>query len=74
MNKDIKLIISNTLSNIYDWESEDLKGDFINFIQSEYKIEESKLSKIFDEFNSLPAIERESISFDINYFVSKHLN
>ena len=74
MKTNIEKIISNTLSNIYDWESEDLKSDFINFLHSEYKIEESKLSLIFDEYNSLPALEREALSFDLNHFVSRYLN
>ena len=74
MKTNLEQIISNTLSNVYDWESEDLKGDFVQFLHSEYQIEESKLSQIFDDYNSIPALERESLSFDINQFVKTYLN
>ncbi len=70
MKTNIENIISNTLANIYDWESEDLKSDFIEFINSEYQVDKSKLEVIFDKFNSLSPLERDSINFDLNNFVS----
>lgn len=74
MKIEIEVVISNTLSNLYDWESEDLKEDFVSFLHNEYNIDKEKLSELFDQFNSLPALERDSVSFNLPDFVAKFLN
>ncbi len=74
MEASIETIIANTLSNIYDWESDDLKTDFVTFINSECEIDSDKLGKLFDDYNALSPRIRDDISFDLNGFIKKELN
>ncbi len=74
MNSSIETIIANTLSNIYDWRSDDLKSDFVAFINSEYEIDSEKLGKLFDHYNALSPRIRDDISFDLKAFIKKELN
>ncbi len=68
-------IIINTLSNIYDWESENLEQDFCNFICKEISSIDHKLAKkLFNEFDQLSPIERESIHFDYNDFLEETIS
>lgn len=74
MEASVKTIIANTLSNIYDWKSDDLKTDFVTFINSECEIDSVKLSKLFDRYNALSPRIRDDISFDLKNFIKKELN
>lgn len=68
-------IIINTLSNIYDWESENLEEDFCNFICKEIKtIDHNLAKKLFIEFDQLSPLERDSIYFDYNDFLKETIN
>jgi hypothetical protein len=67
-------ILINTLSNIYDWSSENLEKDFVSFIQSEIKtIPEDKIVNLFNKFESIPTLERESIHFNFESFIRNNL-
>jgi hypothetical protein len=74
MDATLNTVIANTLSNIYDWKSDNLKNDFIEFVSDKYVIDEGILINIFDDYNSLSPLERDSISFDIHNFITKRLN
>ncbi len=74
MEQRIDVIITNTLSNIYDWDSEDIREEFISFLNSEYAIDREKLAVIYDSFESLSPLVRDSVTFNLNDFVSKQLN
>jgi hypothetical protein len=74
MEQETIKVITNTLSNIYDWESDDLRSDFINFLNSEYSINKGKLGYIFDSFDSLSPVIRDSVTFNLNQFVLRQLN
>ena len=66
--------ISNTLANIYDWESNSLESDFINFLQENIpSLRNHELRSLFIAFNNIPAKERMSISFDYHNFIKNHL-
>lgn len=74
MEQEAVKIISNTLSNIYDWESNDLRSDFIDFLSRECSIDNKKLGKVFDSFESLPPLVKESVTFRMDQFVLKQLS
>ena len=74
MGQRIDLIITNTLSNLYDWDSEDIREDFISFLNTEYAIDKEKLAEIYDSFESLSPLIRDSVTFNLNDFVSKQLS
>lgn len=75
-NKRSKQILIQTLSNIYDWDSDDLKKDFIDFMILEqsniYNADE--LEKIFDTFDQLNPLEKDQILLFFNDFLVKALN
>lgn len=57
-------ILINKLSNIYDWESENLEEDFCNFICKKIKtIDHHLAKKLFVEFDQLSPLARDSIHF-----------
>lgn len=65
-------ILSNTLSNLYDWESEDLEKDFIQFVKSEIPhISDQDLKKLFRDYNELSPLERDHVGFDARSFILK---
>lgn len=74
MKQNIEIIIANTLANIYDWDSENLREDFISFLYNEYNIEKNTLANIFDSFDALSPLVKDSASFNLNEFVSNKLN
>lgn len=74
MEQKIDVIITNTLSNLYDWDSENIREDFISFLNSEYAINKEKLAEIYDSYESLSPLTRDSVTFNLNDFVSKQLN
>jgi len=64
-------IIADTLCNIFDWDSTDLKSDFINALkQNEIKIDNEIAKKIFDDFMNLDAVIRCSPEFNYQEFIS----
>ena len=75
LNKNEMKIITNTLSSLYSWPSDNLQKDFVNFIQSEcVNISKEKLVNIFNKYELVPPLERESAYFDVELFISKHLS
>jgi hypothetical protein len=63
-------IIADTLSNLFDWDSTDLKSDFINALkQNEIKLENKIAEKIFDDFMNLDALTRCSPGFNYQEFI-----
>lgn len=71
MNNQNLEIIADTLCNIFDWDSEDLKSDFINSLkENDVQINEKTAEKIFDDFTNLDAKTRNSPSFDYQKFIS----
>ncbi len=64
-------IIADTLCNLFDWDSTDLKSDFINSIkQNNITLNDSIIEKIFDDFMDLDALTRCSPSFNYKQFIS----
>lgn len=71
MNSQNIEIIADTLCNLFDWDSEDLKLDFINSLkENDIQITNQIAEKIFDDFTSLDAKTRNSPSFDYKKFIS----
>lgn len=65
-------ILSNTLSNLYDWDSEDLENDFIQFAKKELPhISDEKLKKLFRDYNELSPLQRDHVAFDTKGFILK---
>jgi len=68
-------IICNSLANIYDWDSENLENDFILFIKSEIPhLERDRIEKIINDFERLPAEQKNSINFNYREFVESCLD
>lgn len=68
-------ILVNTLSSIYNWSSENLEQDFIAFVKGEsVSLSEDDLASIFNKFESVPILERESVYFDLEMFIKKNIN
>lgn len=74
MNQRIDVIITNTLSNLYDWDSDDIREEFISFLNSEYAIDKEKLVEIYDSFESLSPLVRDSATFNLNDFITRKLS
>ena len=71
MNSQHIEIIADTLCNLFDWDSEDLKLDFISSLkENDVQIENQVAEKIFDDFVSLDAVTRNSPRFDYQKFIS----
>jgi hypothetical protein len=67
-------LLSNTLSNLYSWTSNDLEQDFIYFILSEIPmLPEPRIRKLFKDYSSLSPLERNSAHFDIRSFIEQSL-
>lgn len=63
-------LIADILSNIFDWDSQDLKYDFIqSLLENEISISSVTAEKIFDEYMSLEATVRNSPEFDFHKFI-----
>lgn len=63
-------IISDTLCNIFNWDSQNLKLDFINsLVENNIQIPLEVAEKIFDDFVKLEASVRCSPSFDYYEFI-----
>ncbi len=68
-------IISDVLANFHDWNVEDLKGAFIDYICSEMpKIDTKTATYIYDKFISIPAPTRFCGKFNHKEFVYKVLS
>jgi hypothetical protein len=66
-------IIADTLCNIFDWDSSDLKSDFINALkQNNIQLKNEIAEKIFDDFMTLDAVTRSSPDFNYQEFISSH--
>ena len=66
-------IISDTLCSIYDWDSLDLKSDFMNAVkQNNINLSDKIIEKIFDNFMNLDALTRCSPEFNYQEFISNH--
>lgn len=66
MNQHEVELITNTLSNIYDWKSSDIRSDFSSFISKSTSLSLEQACAIFDRFEKTPLLERESINFNYN--------
>ena len=70
---DIKQIKAS-LSNIYDWESQNLEEDFVDFLAKEIpSLDRGKVRSLFRAFDQIPAKDRDSVSFNYESFIEKHL-
>lgn len=75
LNETNEAIIINTLSNIFDWDSENLEEDFCKLISYDLQIIDYDLAKkIFNDYNKISPIEREAIDFDYYLFLKKVIN
>ena len=64
-------LIADTLSNIFDWDSKNLKSDFIKSLkENEIRVPFEIAEKIFDDFINLDVKTRNSPSFDYQQFIS----
>lgn len=64
-------IIADTLCNLFDWDSQDLKMDFMNSLkENDVQITDQVAEKIFDDFVRLDAKTRNSPRFDYQKFIS----
>lgn len=75
LSNDALKLISNSLVNIFDWDSENLEGEFVAFLKHELPfIEERKLESLFLAFNKIPPKIRMSVDFDHEEFVRSQLD
>ena len=63
-------IIADTLSSIYDWDSLDLKSDFINAVKkNNINLSDQTIEKILNDFFDLDALTRCSPRFNYHEFI-----
>lgn len=68
------LILTTTLSNIYDWESSDLENDFVEFSSEQLPgIPTEKLKALFQKFDSLNPKLRDDPYFELKAFVQSEI-
>jgi hypothetical protein len=68
-------IISNSLANIYDWDSEKVEKDFVTFLKDEIpSLQEKKIESLFTAYDKLPVKEKMSLHFDYQDFITSHLD
>lgn len=68
-------IIENSLANVFDWTSENLEQDFINFIHSEIPtLAPEQVETLLKRYCSLKPMEREAIDFNFEHFIRINLN
>lgn len=66
-------IIADTLCNIFDWDSQDLRSDFIQALkENDLHISSELAEKIFDNFINLDVVTRSSPGFNFHEFISAH--
>lgn len=67
-------LITDTLANVYDWESENIERDFVALLKHEVPLlQDKKIEALFIAFDKLPAKERMSPDFDHHAFIKNHL-
>lgn len=65
-------ILTSTLPNILDWESDDIQKDFVHFVCEENEIlSPEKASELLNRYLELPPLERDELTFDIEGFITK---
>lgn len=66
-------IIADTLSNLFDWDSENFEQDFINCLaENEIDISREAALRLFHRYLELDTKMRSSPQFDYNQFILNH--
>lgn len=66
--------LTTTLSNLYDWDSDQLEADFISFAAAHCpNVSTSKLVRLFRTFDSLHVRLRDDPRFELEEFIRAHV-
>jgi hypothetical protein len=67
-------IITDSLANLMDWDSENLEKDFVSLIATEIpNLPQDKVIKMFEQFICLHPIQRDALDFDFQAFIQNSL-